>query len=130
MSVWETFISEWLTNTLEQKCYSNSQYAKTSVINNYIDGLGFTYMAATSSESSKGNSRDFLSPVIGCKNCLWNKGGLISESFSFRLQSFQKGAKSLQSWAVHYPLKEKMLRTVYVGTFFGRWEPKWKTFWD
>ena len=49
---------------------------------------------------SKGNSRNFLSPFIGCKNCFWNKGGLFSESFSFRLQSPQKGAKSLKFWAV------------------------------
>ena len=28
-----------------------------------------------------------------------------------------------------YPLKEKMLKRVF-GTFLGRLDPKWKTFWD
>ena len=56
----------------------------------------------------------------------FDKGSLISESFSFWLKSPKKGAKSL-SWALS--TKRENARE-WFDTYFWRFEHKWQTFLD
>ena len=71
-------------------------------------------------------------PIMKDEDCeFWHnpgltyvKGGLISKSFSRWLQSSKNAPNPYPEL---YPDKEKILRIV-LGTFFGKLEPKWKTF--
>ena len=56
-----------------------------------------------------------------------NKVGIISESFSLWLQFSKKGCQITPLSTIH--LKRKYTGK-WFGTFFWRFGPKWKTFWD